>query len=264
MKIKREFEKTREDGGGIITLGSEDPDGMLYLMKHFSQDNASTIQEAMKAGKFSAQLGNRSKERPAYVVDVELPDEFLRPYRQEFKKRTGASSLPDLELTELFGNYRNLGIFHTHVIMASELKSGKLTALIGVESEDWMGKPADVRAVNTAREYLLEDFGNRQPVPEYIHLSNGLFRPNPDYPHKRNPVNPSVSAKWFFIALCDYWLENEASEEQKEWAEADRQLMQKNHKGIGTLRDINSYDKGLRKSWEGDMLSWEDFKAMRG
>lgn len=159
-------------------------------------------------------------------------------------QRNGCELPAKLSLTRYLPRY---GILHTGFIDEMNLVDTQIQYRIYVQSGPWSGKSAADCAKAYARRNIAGELGDTPHVPEFIMVSGGTYKPNPEYGKMRFP-EPKLSSAGVWRAIADWWLENKASPDQKALVEQDQTLMTRlmNNVPHGTFRGLGN-DKELRR-----------------
>jgi hypothetical protein len=262
------FKETREDFGGELTVTANTPEAKERVIRHFrlfEEDILGGAKAITSEAPLVHTIDNGSMDNPAmFETHGSLALEFTAPYLKVMGERmgyTGRGILPDIPVEGLTHWYPWGGLCHTHYLRDVWLEGGHLCYVCYTTGSEWNKKVPAVYAEEKAEDYMQESIGTRYHEPEFQQLKNGLFRENPKY-LRRNRVTPAFSGEWLWEALCERWLVHEATDAQRDLVEEDRSLMYRNHRGKGSLREVRNYPRGLRRSWEGSEIAWEEFQNL--
>lgn len=271
--ITYKFDEKFDEFGGILTLEAHDDEGIqeIFTWEHFhpSLEETKQLITAMRDGIYTATYG--SEKRPCFEINGALDLEFTEPYYNAMAKYLGYEGrgiLPDLELNGFEA------LRATFIKRRLWLDNGHLCFQCYETAEEWNKRTAGENAERYAIDYLQEEIGDRKHEPEYIPADQwgATLKHNPNY-LKRHRPHPALTCEWLWRELVQWWLDNEATPEQRELVEQDRELHQRLFPGLTKLGkkaaggiDLQhnrgpSYD-GLRSSWEGPCVTWDEFKAM--
>lgn len=259
------FTPWREDGAGDLTIESCDVGAKEQLAKLSPRVGHEEMRAVYVDGPFSRTFKTK-KDRNDYEgwfpVFGSVGEEFLKPYAEELKRRTGSDLPATLNLRKYLKWY---GLCFVMVTENWEIRHGDLFYTGYNQGRDWNNKKADVNAAEYAFENQREAVGKIDPVPQFIESGWGNYKLNPAYGKKQYP-HPALESENLWLGIADWWLENVANAAQRELVEADEELNtnnMRNHRDrYGSFRGLRS-SGGLRSDWKDGFFSWDEFKELK-
>jgi hypothetical protein len=267
-----QWQQTREDFGGTLTVTAETPAEVKELSDHFKlhdtgkPEDLMNLATALQAGRLVHT--SSPQKRPWFEVESALDHEFTKPYKDLLERLTGyADNLPDLDLT----TFHPRRLCHTHITATCGLEHEHYVYRIIKQSEAWNDKTAQEYADSSAQDYAEEELGFRPHEREYVQAKNGGYQLNPNY-LKRHRAKPGTGAPWLWSVLFRWWLDNHATEAQRaaiaenDATHAKHKLSDSDwmirHSGTDTAHLVGSsglyltYDEPVR------FMKWEEFKTL--
>lgn len=204
------FEHHHPDLTIIATTGKE----IEELCKHFRLPIADHVDDLI-AGTMAHTVSGA--KRPWFHLTATVPFTFLQPYYDVLKKVTGYDGAPFLITHDRlkYGYSRDQALCHTHIVEVATISDIGYTATGFIQSQDWNGETATVRAPRHFDGYLRAHLGQTEQEPEYIQYSNGLLSRNPKYGRVDHPPHPAASSEAVFEVIFGHWLDNVASAAQQ-------------------------------------------------
>lgn len=257
--------------GGVLDITANEPASIqaLHHLEHFhpTLEQTQELLKAMQEGLYEIKKG--SEKRPCFEISGALELEFTQPYFDAMAKYLGYEGrgiLPDIQLTGFDP------LCATRILREAILDNGHFCYVCYVTAEPWNGKEAHEYAEQIATRYMKKELGFEPTPREFIENNNGTYRKNPEYGRTQKIV-PGLHSEWLWRDLVSWWMKNEATPEQVELIEQDRELHQKLFPGLTELGKKASgaidlqYNRGpdyggLRRDWEGPAVSWEEFKQL--
>ncbi len=245
------------------------PESKHELLKHFRVHDENpvamaqiiTSPEPFTVTKEPAKGGSRAWFLCSSALDLE----WTQPYFNELHRRTGyvgRGILPDLTPEYLTPRYKWAGLCFSHYVKSVSLQHGHFCFEVIVSSEDWNGRKAEDRCDSYAANGVQSELGDTRREPEFIPTGFGSnMKHNPNY-LKQHPPHPAFTSSWFWCALVDWWVENEATPPQRQFVEASGVLMGKLLvNGVSDLHNMRK-EHSIRTSWEWDGLGWDEFSKL--
>lgn len=233
---------------------------VIEAIEHYRFDIAEHV-EAIANGALSIVRKSSRRDNGAWFeCEYVAPFSYLAPYFDKLEKITGyCGGIPTIDAPCYD---RKSTLCHTHIVDRAQITPEGFYAHGFVESGDWNGKTAEERAPVQFREYIVADIGDTKHEPEYIHLNNGLLKPNPNY-LKRHYPHAALKSRLLWACLWDWWVVNHATPAQKTIIEQS----EKNHKSVCKTESISdylmrSYENEFRITWGDPIVTFEDFKKL--
>jgi hypothetical protein len=186
--------------------------------------------------------------------------DYLRPYWELLKKRTGADPFT-VDLLFAVG-----GIKHTHTVLsftADETGIGR--ADVFGTSWPYIGEQlADenayrIRGEKNSLKYLNESIGRTETEPQFIEVRGGLFKHNPKYGRGESPIVPALSNETLWQGLFSAWLNQFGTPEQKAVI-ARFARVHRSKEEFPSMR--NPWEDAFHVDDYRDSFKWSDFQAM--
>lgn len=152
-------------------------------------------------------------KHPWFHLFADVGFEFLQPYYDLLKKITGYDGAPFEIAAPRYPDSHCVNLCHTHIVVDAAISAAGYHAEGFIQSQDWNGKPAAVRAVANFNEYLRASLGFTKSEPQYIRLDNGWLKENPNYLRRHAP-QPACTSWRLFEVLMTHWLDHHATPEQ--------------------------------------------------
>lgn len=266
-----QFEHTidRDDGGGgFVTITANTTEDVSAMLSHFNWGRKEPTVEVLLAEAAALKAGHlvkvlKSEKSSWYIESGALDAAYIKPYQDAYQKVTGLIFDQPVDLTPFHPKRLNF----THLTDWCFFNGTTIEYRVMVDSQDWDGRTAAVRAPHQALDGVKGDFGVYPPIgPEYLEAGNGLYRRNPAYcSGEYKPPIPGVRAVWFHAAMIQWWRDHLATEGQK----AVMDECNKIHVGIAEpdymVREnqgLIGY-RGIRTSWSGNEMPWEEFHRLQ-
>ncbi len=247
-----------------LEITAETPAEVREVIKHYGLDPFQ-YPEAFTSGVLTYVHSERGRDNAAiFAGSVELVSQWTAPYERRLRSLTG--------YTGPFGGIFGVPILaygpnlcHTFLPTQAYILQGGSLLVSGFQwAADWNGRDAAERAGLLFADYVQQEVGARKSEPEYIAANEAgtLMRRNPNY-LKRYAPHPEATNARFFNHIVQWWLDEKATPGQRELvakALACHRTVCNNHSlGAWLLR---SYENGWRTSWEGPLVTFEEFKAL--
>lgn len=169
-----------------------------------------------------------TEKRPWFLVAGQTKPNFVEAYHTLLTKLTGQTlTLPELNLTD----HHPRRVSHTHITRNCVLDSSGYHYAIFIQSEYWVGKSAEERAIESALDYAEEDISYRPIEPEFIQDDRNHVKRNPNYLKRRRSL-PVATRNWVWLPIWDWWVENHATPGQKDFVRRKKEEVAKNP-GLG-------------------------------
>jgi len=222
----------RGDGAGTITVTIETEQDAKWWIKYHQRDltdprEVVAFLEGVPHVIEKEATGFGWDERGAfYECSAELGREWSQPYREWLERLTGyTGELSDIELPA--GQPLTLW----NIVTRFHISEGVFCADGFQGATDNEKRDAATSAARTFLDQLRRDVGRVKHEPEYIPTRNGLYKRNPDC-LKIHPPQPGIEwthggrpmgsdAAGICRALWAWWLENAASEKQRDYLARD-------------------------------------------
>lgn len=219
-----DYTGARKFGGqlAITAQGAQEVESIISHFRLFKDVSDVTTLQARIAALQSETLTHvmQSDKRPMYEVATCLDYEFTEPYKTWARDCFGYDGVfPDLEIPRKWN-----GLMYSDYRARLYTEGEHICVNAFTSSEPWNGKDAQEYAESCVKDYLGEEFGTRRREPEYIHLRNGMAKPNPDYMKRHRPT-PLASNSRLKRAFFDWWMINHASAAQKEIVAGNAQIV---------------------------------------
>ena len=268
MKIELNADETRADFGGSMVVTATTVAEKMDTIQHFRLFDGDPLKAAKAISSKKPLVVTKSGGRDNgawFQIESSLDVPFSTPYYEELRKRTGYEGrgiLPDIGAEFLTPRYPRGPLRYTHYVRGIWTGHGHVCFDALVHSQDWNGRKAGDRAQPYAETNIAREIGDTKIEREFMELGNGLLRRNPNYLRQHAP-HPALTAQWFFSALVDWWLANEANEAQRELVRVSGELMKENHNGVSDLHCIrHNWDGGIRHDWNKPVVKWAKFQKL--
>lgn len=211
--------------GGKLEVTAQGAQEVQALVDHFrlfkDMGDVKVLQariEALQSETLSHTI--QADKRPVYEVESCLDHEFTEPYKKWARDNFGyEGAFPDLEIPR---EWR--GLKYTNYQARLFTENEHICYKVFVTSEPWNKRDAQDYATHQAQDYIAEEFGARRHEPEFIHLGNGMAKPNPNY-LKRHKPHASASNARLKQAFFAWWLANHATDAQKAIVAGNAQIV---------------------------------------
>jgi hypothetical protein len=209
-----------------------------------------------------------TEKRPWFPASTELGPNSIKPYMDLLKRVTRyAGDLPESEFVP-----SDAGLHHTHAMAKCLVSSRGIKASGFIQSEDWGGQPADVRARVNFHDYVVEGFGYRKHEEEFTQVGNGQYVKNPSY-LKRLAPQSGLGSPELWKQIFGWWRKTHATPGQEavlQFAEAHKLSWQLAmdwdiRKGGGNEAGLVGYN-GLHLAYSGNNavnMSWAEFAELK-
>lgn len=210
--------------GGSLEIIASGAAEVEALIQHFKLFKDSTDIDTLKARIEALQSGSlsyvmKSDKRPMYEVESCLDHEFIIPYKDWALKSFGYDgTFPDMEIPRKWD-----GLLYTNYQARLYTDNEHICYMSYVSSEPWNKKDAHDYAHSRVKDCISEEFGTRYQEPEFIRLGNNHLKDNPNYLKRHRPT-PSATNSRLKKAFFAWWLNNHASEEQKEIVKGNQEI----------------------------------------
>lgn len=254
---------------GTLTIEATTENEVMELhdYQHFGKltaDQVKTLADELHDGYKSVTLP-KSQKRPAFQVEVLLPEQYLQPYFDLLRVLTGYNGDDFPEYFDLTDKHTKR-LKKTHITTSAAINLKRYVATIIVESEPYNGKTAQERATATAHDYAAEDIGHRPFNREFVPTANGQYKENPDH-GKHLKAQPAAHCHWLWNAMFQWWRSNKATAAQQQLLNDHNNSEASSFGKAYELRDNGHGShivgrEGIRVTWGGELTTWEQFAKL--